>query len=63
LLHPYMMDTQAFTLLSRTTGSPSAIAPRSWAMEKTRLWRVRTSKSSSGNRHRAWGPKTRSTWR
>ena len=35
-------DTQAFTPLSRTTGSPSAMAPCSSTMEKVRLWSVYT---------------------
>ena len=40
LLHPYMMDTQARTLPSRTTGIPSAMVPCSSSTENTRPRRV-----------------------
>ena len=63
LLHPYMMETHAFTPFSRTVGIPSAMLPRSSATEKTRFRLSYTCHKSSGKRHRAWGPNTRSTWR
>ena len=62
-MQPYMMDTQAFTFPSRRTGMPSAMEPASSGVSKMRPLRVWMRQRSSGNRHRAWGPKTRSTWR
>ena len=57
-----MMETQAFTPFSRTTGMPSAMVPCSSWTEKTRFFVSYTCHKSSGNFHRAWGPNTRSTW-
>ena len=36
LLHPYMIETHARMLPSRTTGVPSAMVPGSSSTEKTR---------------------------
>ena len=63
MLHPYMMDTQAFTRSCRTTGMPSEMEPASSATWNTRPRWVSRVWMNSGKRQRAWGPNTRSTWR
>ena len=68
LLHPFIMESHAFTLPSRSRGRPSATdsalsASNTRPLAPERPWTCSVLSNSSGKRQSSCGPKQRSTMR